>query len=254
MTIGFIIKCAPAVLVEIAGWAALLALIGGILLYLSRDQPFPEISRKHGWFLLAIAGMMLVAMASPRQFDQARVAATIVALVGGLLMLLGAWHIAITKRDVIVGPLAGILLCAGAGALFAEDWSISTTAEQATGFITLSVLFLLETYLFFKGMIVGTSARMWSAAGLRQIERGLLQGKHGAIGCFERAWDFEEEYINAMSHLALTRIHSHLGNDKSAGEHHERLQRLGGEESMDATWVEAVESSLSRQRGSKSEE
>jgi len=254
LTIGFITKILPAVLVENVVWVALLAFIGGILVYFSRDQPFPEISRKHGLILLSIAGMLWISAASPRQFDEARVAATIVTIVGGIQMLIGAWHIAITNRDVIVGPLAGVLLCAGTGALFAEDWALSSNAEQGTAFITLSILILLEVYLFFKGMIVGTTARMWSAAGLRQVDRGLLSGTRGAIGYFERAWDFEEEYINAMSHLALTKIHDHLGNNKQAEEHHERLQRLGGEESMDSAWIAVLEASLSRLKGTKSEE
>ena len=254
LTIGFITEILPAILMDNVGWVVLLAFIGGILVYFSRDQPFPEISKKHGLILLSIAGMLWISAASPRQYDEARVAATIVTIVGGIQMLIGAWHIAITNRDVIVGPLAGVLLCAGTGALFAEDWALSSSAEQGTAFITLSVLILLEVYIFFKGMIVGTTARMWSAAGLRQVERGLLSGTRGAIGYFERAWDFEEEYINAMSHLALTKIHSHLGNNELASEHHEKLQRLGGEESMDSAWIDALETSLSRLKGAKSEE
>ena len=254
LTIGFITEILPAILMDNVGWVVLLAFIGGILVYFSRDQPFPEISKKHGLILLSIAGMLWISAASPRQYDEARVAATIVTIVGGIQMLIGAWHIAITNRDVIVGPLAGVLLCAGTGALFAEDWALSSSAEQGTAFITLSVLILLEVYLFFKGMIVGTTARMWSAAGLRQVERGLLSGTRGAVGYFERAWDFEEEYINAMSHLALTKIHSHLGNNELASEHHEKLQRLGGEESMDSAWIDALETSLSRLKGAKSEE
>jgi len=254
LTIGFITELLPAVIVDNVGWVVLLAFIGGVLVYFSRDQPFPEISRKHGLILLSIAGLLWISAASPRQFDQARVAATIVTIAGGFQMLIGAWHIAITNRDVIVGPLAGVLLCVGTGALFAEDWAFSSTTEQGTAFVTLSILILLEVYLFFKGMIVGTTARMWSAAGLRQVERGLLSGKRGAIGNFERAWDFEEEYINAMSHLALTKIHSHLGNNELASEHHEKLQRLGGEESMDSAWIDALETSLSRLKGMKSEE
>jgi hypothetical protein len=57
-----------------------------------------------------------------------------------------------------------------------------------------------------------------------------------------------------MSHLALTKIHDHLGNNELAAEHHERLQRLGGEESMDSAWIDALDASLSRLKGTKSEE
>ena len=61
-------------------------------------------------------------------------------------------------------------------------------------------------------------------------------------------------FVIAMSHLALTKIHSHLGNNELASEHHEKLQRLGGEESMDSAWIDALETSLSRLKGAKSEE
>ncbi|MDP7312811.1 MAG: hypothetical protein QF831_05185 [Candidatus Thalassarchaeaceae archaeon] len=241
-------------IVEIIAWVVLLALIGIILIYLSRDQPFPEVSRQHGFMLLGLAGLLLISSASPRQYDGPRVAATIVTIVGGLQMVVGAWHMTSSNRDVIIGPMAGILLCIGATALFSDDWDASSKSEQTVAFITLSFLLLLEAYLFFKGMLIGTSAKMWSAAGLRQIQRGLLQGDKGAIGCFERAWDLEEEYINAMSHLALHKIYSHLGNNNLSLEHYEKLQRLGGTDSVDQTWVEAVKSALSALDCIKSEE
>jgi len=239
---------------QIVAWVVLLALIGIILIYLSRDQPFPEVSRQHGFVLMGLSGLLLVSSASPREFDGPRVAATVVTIVGGLQMMIGAWHMTSSNRDVIVGPMAGILLCMGAIALFSDDWDASSKSEQTVAFITLSFLLLLEAYLFFKGMLIGTPAKMWSAAGLRQIQRGLLQGDRGAIGYFERAWDMEEEYINAMSHLALYKIYSYLGNNNSNLEHYEKLQRLGGDDSVDPTWIEAVESALSSLDGIKSEE
>jgi len=239
---------------EIVAWVVLLALIGLILIYLSRDQPFPEVSRQHGILLLGFAGFLLVSSASPRQFDGPRVAATAVTLIGGLQMVVGAWHMAYSNKDVIVGPMAGILLCMGATALFSDDWNEAAKNEQVVAFITLSFLLILEAYIFFKGMLIGTSAKMWSAAGLRQTQRGLLQGERGAISCFEKAWDMEEEYINAMSHLALENIYTHLGNNNSSLEHYEKLQRLGGVDAVDPAWVEAVKFALSNIDGIKSEE
>ncbi len=228
---------------DIVAWAILTSLIGVVLVYLSRDQPFPEISMKQGVLLLGLGAMLLVSSASPREFDGERVAATIVTIIGGIQMMYGAWNMS-SHRDVIVGPMSGILLCAGAMALFADDWNVSSKSEQAVAFITLSLLFLLETYIFFKGMIVGTSAKAWSAAGLRQTQRGLLRGDRGAIGCFERAWDMEEDYINAMSHLALCKIYSHLEENELSLEHHEKLERMGGDESVDNAWAEALDAAL----------
>lgn len=230
---------------EIVAWVVLVSLIGGILVYLSRDQPFPEISRQQGVMLLGLAGILLISSASPREFDGERISATTVTMVGGLQMMYGAWHMS-SHRDVIVGPMAGILLCAGAIVLFADDWSASSKSEQTVAFITLSSLLLLETYIFFKGMIVGTTAKTWSAAGLRQTQRGLLKGNRGAISCFEKAWDMEEGYINAMSHLALHRIYEYLDDKNLSLEHHEKLQRLGGDESVDRAWSDAVDDALAQ--------
>ena len=235
---------------DIVAWAILVSLIGAILIYLSRDQPFPEVSRNQGALLLGLSLMLLLSSASPRQFDRERVSATIVTIMGGVQMMYGAWNMS-SHRDVIVGPMSGILLCAGAMALFADDWNASSKGEQAVAFITLSLLLLLETYIFFKGMIVGTSAKSWSAAGLRQTQRGLLMGNRGAIGCFERAWDMEESYINAMSHHALNKIYSHLGEKESSIKHHEKLERLGGKESVDDAWSEALDDALNQLNNTK---
>jgi hypothetical protein len=236
------------------GWILLLASTGGSLLYLSKDQPFPEISSLHGWLQLTLAGLMAIAMNSPRQFDNAAIGALFVTVLGGLQVMAGVRHMANTRRDVIVAPLAGIILCFGAVSMLVNEWLAYSGAEQVAAFALASLLVMVEIYLFFRGMIVGTTARMWSAAGLRQCERELFEGPRGAISCFERAWDMDEKYINAMSHSALVRIHRALDNQKAANFHHERLQRLGGETGVDDTWLKAVDKTLRRVAVSSSEE
>ena len=72
---------------DIVAWAILTSLIGVVLVYLSRDQPFPEISMKQGVLLLGLGAMLLVSSASPREFDGERVAATIVTIIGGIQMM-----------------------------------------------------------------------------------------------------------------------------------------------------------------------
>lgn len=230
--------------VQMLGWSILVALMAAILFYLSRDQPFPEVSRRSGFVLLGIALILVITDSSPRDFDRERVAATLVTVSAGVMMVVGAWHLAVSHRDVVVAPMAGILLCLGAMSLFSDDWNDSSGGERMVAFITLTILLSLEMYLFFRGMIIGTSARVWSAAGLRQMQRGLLGGERGAIGCFERAWDMEKEYINAMSHFALLRINSHLGENEKAEKHRLELDRLGGIGSIDESWVEAIEGHL----------
>ena len=239
---------------EVVAWAGILVLIGLILIYLSKDQPFPEISRFHGIILLCLAGFVFISTSSPRAFDEQRITATIITIISGIQLIIGTWHMVSTQRDVIVGPLTGILLCMGAVFLFADDWALASKNEQNLAFITISFLLLLESYLFFKGMIIGIPAKMWSLAGLRNIERGLLKGERGAIGCFEKAWDMEEEYINAMSYSALEKIYSHLKNKELQSEYHEKLLRLGGINSVDPAWIDAIESALNELESHLSEE
>ena len=54
----------------------------------------------------------------------------------------------------------------------------------------------------------------------------------------------EEDYINAMSHLALCKIYSHLEENELSLEHHEKLERMGGDESVDNAWAEALDAAL----------
>lgn len=232
--------------VQIVGWSALVALVGAILIYLSRDQPFPEVSRRGGFILLGLALLLMIADSSPRDFDRDRITATVVTVSAGVMMVIGAYHLAISHRDVVVAPMSGILLCFGATALFADDWGAASSGERTVAFLTLTLILLLEMYLFFRGMIIGTSARVWSAAGLRQMQRGLLLGERGAVGCFERAWDMEREYINAMSHFALFSINSHLGRLQESDEHMQKLNQLGGIESVDESWIQAIQDNLGK--------
>lgn len=227
------------------GWTMLFALIGGVLLWYSKQQPFPEISGLHGRGWLLIAGLLLIGEQAPTQTaDLNQVGALVACGLGGVGVLAGVRHMSVTQRDVVVAPLSGLLLCFGAIAMLASGWEQFSGAEQLGAFLLATLLILGEIYLFFRGMIVGTTGRMWSAAGMRQLERGLLHGPPGAIACFERSWDAENEYIDAMSHAALVRIHAHLRNSRLERTHRERLARLGGEDAVDSTWLKEVEKRL----------
>ena len=223
----------------------LFALIGGVLLWYSKQQPFPEISGLHGRGWLLLAGLLLIGEQAPTQTTNLNeVGALLACGLGGVGVLAGVRHMSVTQRDVVVAPLSGLLLCFGDIAMLASGWQQFTEAEQLGAFVLATLLVLGEIYLFFRGMIVGTTGRMWSAAGMRQLERGLLHGPPGAIACFDRSWDAENEYIDAMSHAALVRIHAHLGNRELQRTHRERLARLGGEEAVDSTWLKEVEKRL----------
>ena len=226
-------------------WTILFASIGGALLYYSRDQPYPEISGLQGRLWLLCAGLLLIGEQAPTQAADLREVGAVVACgFGGLGVLSGVRHMAVTRRDVVVAPLSGVLLCFGSISILSSGWQQFSNSEQLGAFVLVTLLVLGEIYLFFRGMIIGTTGRMWSTAGLRQLERGLLHGPRGAINCFERSWDSDNEYLDAMSHAALVRIHAHQGEAEEEAAHSERLAQLGGEEAVDSTWLAAVDKIL----------
>ena len=84
----------------------------------------------------------------------------------------------------------------------------------------------------------------WSKAGLRQIQRGLLEGPSGALAYFENSWDAEEDWLGAMSYAAITKIHRHLGQNDLADQNENKLNELGGWDAVDSAWNEAVDNAL----------
>ena len=74
--------------------------------------------------------------------------------------------------------------------------------------------------------------------------QGRLTGPQGAISCFERGWDADEEHLNPMAYLALHRIHPFLGNKSEASEWEELLLREGGERAVARPYVEAIHDAL----------
>ena len=107
-----------------------------------------------------------------------------------------------------------------------------------------SILLALEIYLIFRGLVIGIPGVSWSKSGIRQIQRGLIEGPNGAIAHFEKSWDSEDSWINSMSHAALILIYRKLGNKESEKHHTIELERNGGWSSLDDSWVKAVEDSL----------
>ena len=86
----------------------------------------------------------------------------------------------------------------------------------------------------------------WSKAGLVALERGQVSGPHGAIECFEKSWDLEEEHLNPMAWLALQRIHVFIGNSSESEHWSKRLAESGGEEAVAKEWIDAIENALSK--------
>jgi len=225
------------------GWIFLFLGIGGACFWLSWHQPFPEISRRYAYLVLMAGSVLLISEQAPRETSQT-VPMYLALGLGVLGTLKGSWDMTRTMRDVIVAPFAGGMLCAGSAALLVGWWDEGGAYEHISSFILVSALILMEIYLVFKGLIIGVPGLSWSKAGLRQIQRGLLLGPSGAISCFERSWDADEEWLGAMSHAALVRIYLHLEEEESARNSEKYLEEFGGWDVVDSAWINAIDSAL----------
>lgn len=228
---------------ELLFWIFLFAVLGVTVHYYSRHQPFPEISGKFAWLLMMLAALLWLSNTAPREMGE-WIPPVMATTVGGLGVIYGVIQMSMTDRDVVVAPFSGMLLCVGAIDLMVSRWDGMGGAEQIGSFIVASILVALEIYLIFRGLVVGIKGVSWSKSGLRQIRRGLIHGPRGAISHFERSWDMEDPWINAMSHAALALIHRHTGDSESEREHLAELEREGGWDSIDGSWVEAIEEAL----------
>ena len=145
---------------------------------------------------------------------------------------------------VFLAPFGGLLLCIGAIDLLTVDWVNSTMNEQIMSFIIASIIVMLEIYLAFRGLVVGVPGISWSKSGLRQIKRGLIYGKNGAIEHFKKSWDMNDPWLNTMSHAALFLIYEKIGDDKKGSEHLLELEKNGGWSALDESWTEIIKNSL----------
>ena len=225
-------------------WICLFLLMGFVSYYLSGLQPFPEICRRFAAISLSVALLLWISETSPRQGAEEFPAVFSVVL-GGLTVVWGFRKMIVTKEDVVLAPLGGILFCVGGISLLSGRWEEAGQSEQLGSFILASTMVLLEIYLAFRGLVVGVTGITWSKSGLRQIHRGLIQGPNGAISHFEKSWDMEEKWINSMSHAALILIHRELGNEEEEKSHLLKLERLGGWAAIDPSWKETIQTALS---------
>ena len=238
---------------ELDYWIVLFFALGAISLYYARLQPFPEFGNKFGWSSIALGLTFLISRNAPR--DTAILAPTVTAAIfGGLAVIYGVRHMVVTQQDVLVAPFGGILLCVGTVSLMADSWNEMNSTDHLISFVTASVVVMLEIYLAFRGLVVGVQGITWSKSGLRQVSRGLLQGPRGAISHFERSWDMDDQWLNAMSHAALALIHKHLGDEAAEKEHVQELQAIGGWDAVDKNWIQTIEGELRKLKASRGTE
>ena len=224
-------------------WIVLLSALGAYCYYLSRLQPFPERGNRFAMVLFSGALILWISSTSPEE-PGGDLPAAISVFLGGVFVVTGIRDMSIMKTDVIVAPLAGILFCVGGISLLSSRWEVATQMEQIGSFFLASTMVAVELYLAFRGLVIGVPGIAWSKSGLRQIHRGLILGPNGAIAHFERSWDVEDQWINSMSHAALILIHRHLGNLDDEAKNLAELEKLGGWESVDSSWTQAVEEGL----------
>ena len=225
-------------------WILLFATLSVIIFWYSRKQPFPEISGRFALILLFISIILWLATNAPRGGGNDLFPAYLASIVGGSAVIYGVIKMSVTNDDVVVAPFGGILFCIGSITLLSERWSGADQVEQIGSFILASTLVILEIYLIFRGLIIGVQGISWSKSGLRQISRGLIHGDNGAISHFEKSWDMEEQWINAMSHAALALIYEKENNEKSRMEHVVQLEKIGGWGAVDEAWTETIRKHL----------
>ena len=235
---------------ELDYWIVLFFALGAVSLYYARIQPFPEFGNRFGWSSIAFGLVFLISRNAPR--DTAILAPTVTAAIfGGLAVIYGVRHMVVTQQDVLVAPFGGVLLCVGTVSLMADSWDEMNSTDHLISFVTASVVVMLEIYLAFRGLVVGVQGITWSKSGLRQVSRGLLQGPRGAISHFERSWDMDDQWLNAMSHAALALIHKHLGDEAAEKEHIQELQAIGGWDVVDKNWIDTIEGELNKLQASR---
>ena len=238
MATMFLDEAAGRTLVLLALAVVSLALIAG-----SRQQPFPEISGRFGWLMLALTGTLALGETAPRPMAFPALLICVLAM-GSYGILVGVYHMVRTRRDVFIAPMSGFMFCIGAGGLMVITWPDLNTLEQWSGFLLLVVLGGGQTWMVFRGLLIGRLPMAWSQAGMVALQRGQLHGPHGALACFERGWDADEEHLNPMAYVALQRIHAFLKNHEEAKRWQEAYEDAGGDAAVAPEWIEAIATAL----------
>ena len=219
--------------------------IGLLLCIGSKSQPFPQPSRRFGLFILVVASLIGVGQMAPNPVS---VSGHLVLLtgIGSFGLLAGIHHLLRTRREVLIAPFSGFLFCVGVGGLMVQTWSDLNQFEQWAGFFSLVVLGGGQTWLVFRGLLIGRLPLAWSQAGMVALQRGQINGVNGAIACFEKGWDADEEHLNPMAYLALHRIHLFVEDEHTANEWHESLLASGGEGAVAFEWIQAIHEALEK--------
>ena len=215
-----------------------------ILILGSKSQPFPTPARRFGWFILMVGGLLLLGQSAPNP-TSLEAHLTILSVFGAFGLVSGINLMLRTRRDVLVDPMSGFMFCVGVTGLITQTWDELNKFEHWAGFLALVVLAGGQTWLVFRGLLIGRLPLAWSQAGMVALHRGQLRGPHGAIECFEKAWDAEEEHLNPMAYSALSKIFQALEETDRATHWNELFLESGGSESVAIEWLSAIDDCLS---------
>ena len=215
-----------------------------ILILGSKSQPFPTPARRFGWFILMVGGLLLLGQSAPNP-TSLEAHLTILSVFGAFGLVSGINLMLRTRREVLVAPMSGFMFCVGVTGLITQTWDELNKFEHWAGFLALVVLAGGQTWLVFRGLLIGRLPLAWSQAGMVALHRGQLRGPHGAIECFEKAWDAEEEHLNPMAYSALSKIFQALDEAEKATHWNELFLESGGNESVAIEWLDAIDECLS---------
>ena len=235
---------------SIAVWLLLVfdAVIGMVLIFGAKSQPFPTPAKRFGTLILIITGLLLLGQSAPNPTSlEAHLG--IISVIGAFGLVSGIHYMLNTRREVLVAPMSGFLFCVGVAGLITKTWDELTKFEHWAGFLALVVLAGGQTWLVFRGLLIGRLPLAWSQAGMVALHRGQLLGSHGAVECFEKAWDGDEEHLNPMAYSALYKINLFLDNQQQANHWRELCLEVGGEKSVASEWLVAIDECLSAMSG-----
>ena len=218
--------------------------IATILILGSKSQPFPTPARRFGWFILVVSGLLLLGQSAPNPTSLEGHLA-ILSVFGAFGLVSGINLMLRTRREVLVAPMSGFMFCVGVTGLITQTWDELNKFEHWAGFLALVVLAGGQTWLVFRGLLIGRLPLAWSQAGMVALHKGQLRGPHGAIECFEKAWDAEEEHLNPMAYSALSKIFQALDEAEKATHWNELFLESGGNESVAIEWLDAIDECLS---------
>ena len=235
---------------SIAVWLLLVfdAVVGMALILGAKSQPFPTPAKRFGTLILIITGLLLLGQSAPNPTSlEAHLG--IISVIGAFGLVSGIHYMLNTRREVLVAPMSGFLFCVGVAGLITKTWDELTKFEHWAGFLALVVLAGGQTWLVFRGLLIGRLPLAWSQAGMVALHRGQLLGSHGAVECFEKAWDGDEEHLNPMAYSALYKINLFLDNQQQANHWRELFLEVGGEKSVASEWLVAIDECLSAMSG-----